>query len=431
MSDFNFYSGDPRTHRLIAQVKMGLRPIENDEAILQFLHSQPRGLTVPQYVGAYRQRHAAMVRPFTYNPGASGVAMPRPSVPPYDLDPPAYNPGASGAIFRQPPGYNLGAGGVAMSRQPPPYDASRANGMGAIVAASAPPPDDDDDNDPDIQRAMRESAREFNIQQKLLQDERQQIDEALALSRREGEDVNGFLRRVVSSGQLPKSPMASADARAQAEADARAQAEAEAARVIEARQVAATACNASPLWLALTKEQRRPFYLPGTVRVNVKPVVEFPNPIPTAKNPGPTISVPNRAMRSWLDLLFPADRLQSDFDDACPVMADVDLLKNGGYNVKDLFRDSITQELFDNPQIAPDGVTYSQSTLQVPGYFPTGVPPTQPNEAFNAFLESLGFTPDEKESFGGKSRNMQKNRRKSQNRKRSQSRKRSQNKRNK
>ena len=84
-----------------------------------------------------------------------------------------------------------------------------------------------------------------------------------ALSRKEGEDVNEFLKRVASSGQLPKPPMATADARAKAEA----------ARVIEARQVAATACNASPLWLALTREQRRHFCHPGTVRVNVNPEV--------------------------------------------------------------------------------------------------------------------------------------------------------------
>lgn len=325
MSDFNFYTGDVRTQRLINLVKQGLQPpIEDDESIRQFLSNLSKGMTTPQYVAAYRARHAASPPPYNpaYNPEIAEAMQlnfrlpPRPRAsdpPPDDDDPPLYNPAMQ---FGPPPHpsnplpYN--PRDVARFRQPPGYDPSRASGRvsGGIVAASAPPPDDDD---LELRRAMQASMRDFNIQNERRESEERDLKNALALS---------MLAEQPRASLVAAAPMLAA--------------------IINQRETAATACGANPLWLALTEEQREPFYVEGTTQVNVNPDVKnVPNPNPTKENPNPTKTVPNRAMRGFLELFFSAGRLQSNFDDTCSVMADVDLFKNGGYDVQDLFRDSI------------------------------------------------------------------------------------------
>ena len=354
--------------RLIEQVKMGLPQIESDEAILRFLREQQTRqgiMTVPEFVQAYRLRHAAMSR--------------QPIAPPM-------NDGNE---------RGRGAGGVAMSRP------------------SALPIDDDDD----MQRAMRASIISESNRQKEGAQLEKQLNDALALSKREG--VQSFLNKVVAQGSLPELPRASSLAAAAAS--------------VSVPVPVAPVC--SPLWSQLSPEQRNPFYVPGTVTVNVEPVVEFPEI--TFENVKPVVifpkkTVPNVEMRKLLDFFFPEMKKgQPNFEDTCPYAPSVTpLIDDKELKERELLRDTtLTWELLDEPVILYDGTTCSKITADQ-GKVAQGVGAEQqrnfatarPNSTLQAFIDSLKITPEQRETFGGKSKKMQKNKRKSQSRKRSQSR---------
>ena len=183
-------------------------------------------------------------------------------------------------------------------------------------------------------------------------------------------------------------------------------------------------CVGSPLWEALTIYQRAPFYsLEDPKYVNMNPVVKFPNS---------DDEVPNRAIEELLEVFFPEKAreaartgVKNSFEDTCPFKPDVNLfLTSKEVKDNDLLRDSISLSFFDEPMICSNGKSFSKSTVDA--YSGIGTQRDRdmfasaiPNEALRAFINTLRLNDEQKGSYGGKSKKMQKNRKRSQSRKRS------------
>jgi hypothetical protein len=407
-----------KADRLITQVKRGLQPVESDEAILRFLREQQRqqgAMTILQFRQAYILRHDAIMS----DAAAISEAM---NFVPSD-DPPPYNPLLSPAHARFNPSYNPLSSPAHARFHPPrhnplespfhrvqPQPNDRAAASGGVAMSAARPSD--------LALVLQQSIDSETFRKKQESQLDEQLQRAIALSM---EDVG---RRLPEQQQLKASSAAPMPV----------------AAVPVNYDAQAPVC--SPSWCQLSPEQRNPFYFPGSKVVNVTPVVEFPNPKPTPENPGQTISVPNLEMKNLLGFFFSETTEgkktfsmkegQNNFLDTCPHVQKETLLFDVDFKRLDLLGDFSTYELMVLPVILSDGTSCSKASADaakdsqgVSDRDKRKYASARPNLALQAFIDSL--TPEEKESFGGKSRNMQKNRRKSQNRKRSQSRKRSQN----